>query len=164
MAVVFIGATLFIVALKGEKTKGLNPNSYIVGKMVACAKQKIPRSCLGNAAIDFLNHFSLPTIINVLNKNAGNQDVFLNCHETLHYLGREDYKREGISKAISSCTDLCVNGCYHGVFEGYFMDKKLYQQKNMDQVVEKDIQDFCKPDGNVKEVTCIHGAGHVCFL
>ncbi len=151
---------LFTLSKKREE-KILDPASYIVNKISLCAQEKIPKSCLQKSANDFLDHFSLLDIQEILKENMQNQAVFLNCHETLHYLGSESYRRTGdISKVISSCMDICIHGCYHGAFEGYFVGKKLYQDQNADQVLKQDIQEFCKPTGNVKEVTCIHGAGH----
>lgn len=83
-----------------------------------------------------------------------NVNVLNACHEILHNLGQESYRKYAdIGKALSFQDPLCTSGYIHGVMEAYFLSETNVLQK---------ITHICSqyPDDRFTRWQCVHGIGH----
>lgn len=83
-----------------------------------------------------------------------NAKVLGSCHEFLHEIGFESYKKyKDFAKALTFKDEICVAGYTHGVIEGYFSEVTD---------VSGAIHTICKsyPDGSYIAWECYHGVGH----
>lgn len=139
--------------------------SYILSRMKDCKMNHANGSrCYQLAALSFLQHFSLPQILEVFEKEARNPLIYGSCHVTLHYLGQEEYKRKkDIATVFNECTATCLEGCYHGVIEGYFIQKKMSADSS-DTEITNQFGAICKEKKSYQKIElynqCLHGIGH----
>jgi hypothetical protein len=87
-------------------------------------------------------------------KMAADPSVLADCHDLLHDLGREAYKKYGsIAEAAQYQDQICVSGYIHGVMEQFF-----------DGVtdVPKAVASVCTgvSPRTFKRWECVHGVGH----
>ena len=163
----FITASIFVLTSKKPVQKEEQPKigayQYISAAMDNCHGAEHRGECLKNAASDFLEHFSLSDILRVFEQNEKNPSFFSNCHETAHYLGREEYRRkDSISKVFDETSRICLGGVFHGAVEGYLIEKHIRADDY--GRVKEEIPRICGRISNYPViqpfVECHHGLGH----
>lgn len=76
-----------------------------------------------------------------------NPEIENECHDIVHEIGHEAYKKYGLQESFTFQNDMCGSGYIHGIVEAYFKD---HQNENLD------ANSICiKQDGR-----CFHGIGH----
>lgn len=141
-----------------------DPTSYILSKMSDCYGQSGAGGCYKDVSADFLAHIPLKTIFEVFQEQEGKKEIFSSCHEAMHYIGRNEYKKEGkVGVALSKCSAVCFEGCFHGVVEGYVIENKL----TLDNIAKK-IPTICGQESDHSSPAifsqCVHGIGHGLML
>jgi hypothetical protein len=120
--------------------------------------------CLKNAAQDFTDRYDLPQMLQVFEQNESKKDFFESCHETLHFVGRDEFEKiKNVSAALSAGNPVCFAGYYHGVLEAYLIAKHLTPGEATEQQLQAEIPGLCqKPSsGQTKDYNeCLHGLGH----
>ena len=87
-------------------------------------------------------------------KMAENPAVLQSCHELLHEVGRESYRKyEDFGRAIQYQEEICVSGYIHGIIEEYFQ-----QAEDVDVAMMSVCEKY--PEGKYITWECYHGIGH----
>lgn len=89
-------------------------------------------------------------------KTAMDKDprVMNECHEFLHEIGQESYKKyHNFAEAVKYQDEICVSGYIHGVIEAHFVSgTSLFDS------VQTTCNDY--PEGKFRTWECYHGIGH----
>ena len=155
---------IFIYSLRSEE-QSIEITSYIASQTRLCYQSKASGQCYRDLAVNLLDKYKLPEILNELAKDVTQTgSVKLSaCHNITHYLGREAYKRSNnIQQTFKQCNQICLTGCFHGVVEEHLAEKNLSIED--DNALEKEIQTLCGKeedyDNFIKFQECLHGLGH----
>lgn len=145
------------------KNEDEDEGSYLRSQMDYCFNWGGRDYCYKDLATILTFQFSLPQILDLLQKNEQYSGVFARCHELTHYLTRLAYTKEkSISAVYEKCSSVCHGGCYHGAIEQYLSDKKL----SLDNIskINQEIPKVCGKQEDYKVPLlydeCIHGIGH----
>ncbi len=86
------------------------------------------------------------------------------CHEYMHYLGWEEYKKQdNLVKAYLGASGACDGGMYHGITEGYINDSVA--KYSMEELMNSVIPGACEVSFTENlsigmKGYCYHGLGH----
>lgn len=87
-------------------------------------------------------------------KMADNPAVLQSCHELLHEVGRESYRKyKDFGMAAQYQDEVCVSGYIHGIIEEYFQ-----QAEDVDVAMLSVCEKY--PKGKYITWECYHGIGH----
>lgn len=153
---------------KKEEVKSVSSSNFVVDQLTACANPSTytqRKQCLKVAAEDIVQNVKLEDFSKAIRESESKQEVFNNCHEVSHYIGRLEYqKSRNIGNVFSRCEHICLDGCYHGAVEGYFIEKDITLSTENHDKVSGEVAKICgkREDYNVPElyVSCLHGLGH----
>ncbi|MBI2007331.1 MAG: hypothetical protein HYS83_01335 [Candidatus Blackburnbacteria bacterium] len=149
----------FILYKDGESS-----NIYVRNQMAVCYEGGSTDDCYKYAASLFSEQFGLRKTLDIFQKNEDYPAVYARCHETTHYLSRNEYKKTGsIPMVYAQCDSTCHGGCYHGALEAYLKEK------------EEAFEDMPEAFGNIcgksedydKPLVfneCHHGLGHAAMF
>lgn len=121
--------------------------------------------CYEKAAKSLIQMLSVKDILEVIEKNENDKEMYASCHEFTHYLGREEYRQAGtLPLALYSCSHVCFSGCLHGAVEGYFIEKNIPLDGGNHELLAREIQAACGKREAYEQVElfeqCVHGIGH----
>lgn len=140
-----------------------SPEDYVLSRMRACSLESNHNQCYQSRAEDFSNKFTLPEILQIVEEQEQEPEIFTSCHALTHYLGRSAYKKIGnIPDVYTQCTSVCQGGCYHGVIESYF-GEQILSLGDVARLAQKvrgacgEERDYGKP---LLYTECVHGIGH----
>lgn len=141
-----------------------NAQAVILTQFHTCQTMSNKSLCLKNAAQTFLKQFPLNTVLATIEHNEKDTDVFNNCHELTHYLGREQFhETKDVGKTLSQCSYACFSGCMHGALEGYFIEKDIPLDSS-EALVRNEVGSICGKQQDYEQPElfsqCLHGIGH----
>lgn len=157
----FLVLALFLISKKTQK----DPTHYILAKMEHCKNILGNDNCYDNTAKDFLNKFTLAQIFDVFEKNENHPAIFATCHQTMHLIGGNEYKRtKDIKTVMSRCSPVCFEGCYDGVIDEYFYEKSIALSGLDDSTIVKESKGICGKAEDHEHTQlfnqCLHALGH----
>lgn len=130
--------------------------------------KKEQEKCYNQFISEKMHFKTTKKVLQELDEAANNDNgLRLSCHDIVHAIGRETYKRfnSSIPDAFRECSQTCHAGCYHGAIQGFFLGES-YQDGYDPHVTIAQMKDkvkvACKElEGNTKEnFQCLHGMGH----
>lgn len=143
---------------------GQDENEYVRSQMRICYEAGGKDDCYKQVAQLFSEQFGLKKTLELFQKNEVYPEIYARCHETTHYLSRNEYKKTGsIASVYDQCDSTCHGGCYHGVLEQHIKEKNLALAglyKEFPKVCGK-LQDFSSP---LVFNECLHGLGHAAMF
>lgn len=171
-----LGGALFatIVFLPSRDQYGLrkkmafeNNDSYIRTQVITCLKTGEPTwrgRCYRELGTLLSSQFTLPETLSALSIIDDEEGIKQQCHALVHYLGQNEYKREGdLSGTFRSCLSspvACGEGCFHGAVEGYVAERGgTLEKKNIAAVCDREFT-----ENQVTYDSCVHGLGHAFML
>ncbi len=126
-----------------------------------CATAENPHRCRAGLAASLLDSFSAGEIQRAA-AAARARGVPLNCHELMHYLGRDSYRRAGSVTAFAGATPACESGFYHGIIEEFLADRPGLVEEESGAILVGECLRHGSPRALNEE--CYHGVGHALML
>lgn len=174
--VITTGILIFLQLVLQRKTgqrqtpdSGKDARNFILTAINDCYKKEGTNGCYKRLAQDIFARFPANLIFRIFEENESRPEMFTNCHEVMHYIGRDIYRKEGsVPNALGSCSHVCFEGCLHGVTEGFVLEKHLSIGTGNDEQIASEIPTICgKREAYEKTQLfdqCIHGIGHAAML
>lgn len=143
---------------------GQNEGEYVRAQMKLCYQVNGRDDCYKKVADLFSKQFDLKKTLSLFAANEGYPEIYSRCHETTHYLSRNEYQKiKSIAQVYAQCDSTCHGGCYHGVLEQHLKDKNLATVQlfvEFPKVCGKS-EDFAAP---LIFNECQHGLGHAAMF
>ncbi len=152
--------------VSNESTTSISYSSvkeHVVEGMKSCVGGDY--QCYSNLAADISSNYETEDILEALSKTENIAEVFSQCHQLTHYLGRNEFRESrSISDSYSVCTPVCWGGCYHGAMEQYFWEKGIQLYTDDSSEISKEIVHACGKQEDYENsrifFECLHGIGH----
>ncbi|MBI4033221.1 MAG: cupredoxin domain-containing protein, partial [Candidatus Blackburnbacteria bacterium] len=152
--------------------EGQDKDEYVRSQMGICYESGGKDSCYKKVAELFSNQLGLKDTLAIFQKNEQYPEIFARCHETTHYLSRNEYDRtKSIPSVYAQCNSTCHGGCYHGVLEQYLKDKQSLTLQDKNLATGELQKEFPKVCGKIEDFAtplvfneCLHGMGHAAMF
>lgn len=152
---------LIINNQKIRLSEGSLRENYI--KCLDKKEDKVKGLCLQKLASNYLKNNSASQVEFVM-KAIDNSSKRQWCHEFMHYIGWELYKKSGnLSDAFSEASNECDSAMYHGVVEEFISSKKI--GNDLEKFINS-IKNVCQDNFSSRRTSagmktlCYHGLGH----
>ncbi|HEY0221166.1 MAG TPA: hypothetical protein VGC58_03015 [Candidatus Paceibacterota bacterium] len=130
-----------------------------------CHNDENKLGCYMELSKNLVNQYDFRKIIDSIEDLENTSAALSECHELMHYIGRDSYeKTQSVKDLYGRGSSVCHSGFYHGVIEGYFEKEKISLVEIDERKISEKIKTVCgiQQDYSVPRFygECLHGIGH----